>query len=472
MGLDRECLFIDGRWQPSSGSGRISVVNPFTEQVLGTVPDGTAEDVERAVQAAATAFPAWAATDVATRATFVDRLADALERRCEEVARAVTLEMGMPYAEALAGQANGSVAATRSAAEHARSFSYEEAMGPSIVVREPIGVVAGITPWNTPPILVLIKVAPALAAGCTFVLKPAETAPFDSFLLADAIEEVGFPPGVFNLVSGVGATAGEALVAHHLVDMVSFTGSTRAGRRVAELAATTVKKVTLELGGKSPNVVLEDADLGTAVRLGVTQAFSNAGQICGAWTRMIVPRARLDEVEAIAANESAKVVLGDPLDPATTMGPIANSNQWKRVQSYIEQGLQQGARLVVGGLGLPDGMTTGYFTRPTVFSDVCNDMVIAREEIFGPVLSIIPYDTEEEAVAIANDTIYGLDAAVFGSQERAEAVARRIRAGRVDINGPKFGLEAPFGGYKQSGVGRCLGRFGFEEFLQIKALQP
>jgi acyl-CoA reductase-like NAD-dependent aldehyde dehydrogenase len=472
VALDRERLFIDGRWQPSSGSGRISVVNPFTEQVLGTVPDGTADDVERAVRAAATAFPAWAATAVATRATFVDRLADALERRCEDVARAVTLEMGMPYTEALAGQANGSVAATQSAAEHARSFPYEEAMGPSIVVREPIGVVAGITPWNTPPILVLIKVAPALAAGCTFVLKPAETAPFDSFLLADAIEEVGFPPGVFNLVSGFGPTAGEALAVNHLVDMVSFTGSTRAGRRVAELAATTVKKVTLELGGKSPNVILEDAVLDTAVRLGVTQAFSNAGQICGAWTRMIVPRARLHEVEEIAASESAKVVLGDPLDPATTMGPLANSNQWKRVQSYIEQGLEQGARLIVGGLGLPEGMTTGYFTRPTVFSDVDNDMVIAREEIFGPVLSIIPYDTEEEAVAIANDTIYGLDAAVFGSQERAEAVARRIRAGRVDINGPKFGLEAPFGGYKQSGVGRCLGRFGFEEFLQVKALQP
>ena len=471
MIASRELLYVEGMWQPSAGRGAISVVNPATEEPIGTVPEGTPADADRAVRAARDAFPAWSAHSPADRAAYIERLADTLERRSAEVARAVTEEMGMPYQQALTGQAAGSVLATRSAAEHARAFAYEEELGPSLVLREPIGVVAGITPWNTPPILVLIKVAPALAAGCTFVLKPAETAPFDAFVLADAIEEVGFPAGVFNLVTGYGPVVGEALAAHPLVDMVSFTGSTRAGRRVAELAAQTVKKVTLELGGKSPNVLLDDADLQTAVTMGVEQAFANAGQICGAWTRMIVPRVSLAEVEVIATRAAAAVVLGDPLDLSTTMGPVANANQWARVQGYIAKGIEEGARVVTGGPGLPDGFERGFFVRPTLFSDVRNDMTIAQDEIFGPVLCLLPYDTEDEAVAIANDTIYGLDGAVFGSPDRAEQIARRIRAGRVDVNGPKFGLEAPFGGYKQSGVGRCLGRYGFEEFLEIKALQ-
>ncbi len=467
----RDALYIDGAWRSPTAPGDITVINPTTEEPVGAVPEGTADDAGRAVRAAQQAFAGWSARSAQDRAKYVDRLADALERRNADVARAVTEEMGMPYEQALAGQAAGSVAIARSAAHHARTFPYEEELGPSLVVREPIGVVAGITPWNTPPILVLIKVAPALAAGCTFVLKPAETAPFDAFLLADAIDEVGFPPGVFNLVSGYGPVVGEALASHPLVDMVSFTGSTRAGRRVAELAARTVKKVTLELGGKSPNVILDDADLQTAVTMGVEQAFTNSGQICGAWTRMIVPRACLAEVESVAAGVAKAVVVGNPFDPATTMGPLANANQWTRVQDYIARGVEEGARLITGGPDRPEGLERGFFLQPTIFSDVRNDMTIAQEEIFGPVLSVIPYDTEEEAIAIANDTMYGLDGAVFGSQERAVQAARRIRAGRVDVNGPKFGLEAPFGGYKQSGVGRCLGRYGFEEFLQIKALQ-
>ena len=470
MAISRDALYIDGGWRAPRGTGRIVVVNPATEASVADVPEGTIEDIDDAVRAAREAFSTWATKGPNERVELIDRLADALERRADQLAASVTQEMGMPATQAL-GQAAASVAVTRSAAQHARSFRYEEEMGPSLILREPIGVVAGITPWNTPPVLVLIKVAPALAAGCTFVLKPAEVAPLDAFVLADAVHEVGFPPGVFNLVSGYGPVVGEALASHPQVDMVSFTGSTRAGRRVAELAAQTVKKVMLELGGKSPNVILDDADLEQAVTLGVQQAFTNAGQICGAWTRMIVPRARLREVESIATSEAARVVLGDPMDAATTMGPVANAAQWERVQGYIEKGIEEGARLVSGGPGKPDGMENGFYVRPTVFSDVRNEMMIAQEEIFGPVVAIIPFETEDEAVAIANDTIYGLDAAVFGSQERAEQMARRIRAGRVDINGPKFGLEAPFGGYKQSGVGRCLGRFGFEEYLEVKAMQ-
>jgi betaine-aldehyde dehydrogenase len=467
----RESLYIGGAWVEPLGAGSIDVVNPATESVVAQVPNGDERDVDRAVQAARAAFSAWSELPVEDRAAYIDQLADALERRTDELAASITSAMGMPITAARASQADPTVTVTRLTADLARSFEYEEVMGPSLVLREPMGVVGCITPWNTPIFLVIIKVAPAIAAGCTVVLKPASATPLDSFVLADAFHEIGLPAGVFNLVTGSGAVAGEALVRHPEVDMISFTGSTEAGRRVAELAAATVKKTTLELGGKSPNVILDDADLGEAVTVGVSQAFTNAGQICGAWTRMIVPRSRLEEVEAIATDVAAGFVLGDPDDPATTMGPIATASQYERVVSYIEQGIADGARIVAGGAERPEGLESGYFVRPTLFSDVRNDMSIAQEEIFGPVLSIIPYDSEDEAVAIANDTIYGLDAAVFGSQERAERVARRIRAGRVDVNGAKFGFEAPFGGYKQSGVGRCLGRYGFEEFLQVKALQ-
>ena len=467
----RENLYIDGAWVAPTGTGTIAVVNPAVEAVAGHVPNGNQDDVDAAVQAARAAFPGWAALAVEERAAYVDRLADALEKRTEELAAAITEEMGMPISAARASQADPTVAVTRLTADLARMFEYEEAMGPSLVLREPIGVVGCITPWNTPIFLVIIKVAPAIAAGCTVVLKPASATPFDAYVLADAIDEIGLPHGVFNLVTGAGSIAGEALASHPGVDMISFTGSTEAGRRVAELASATVKKTTLELGGKSPNVILDDADLVEAVTIGVRQGFTNAGQICGAWTRMIVPRDRLADVEAVATEVAESFVIGDPADPATTMGPIATQSQYQRVVGYIERGVSEGARIVTGGTERPEGLSSGYFVRPTLFSDVANDMTIAQEEIFGPVLSIIPYDSEDEAVAIANDTIYGLDAAVFGSQERAERVARRIRAGRVDVNGAKFGLEAPFGGYKQSGVGRCLGRYGFEEFLQVKALQ-
>ena len=467
----RESLYIGGAWAEPLGAGSIDVVNPATGSVVARVPNGDERDVDRAVHAARAAFPTWSELAVEERASYLDRLADALEHRADELAASITSAMGMPIAAARASQADPTVTVTRLTADLARSFEYEEVIGPSLVLREPMGVVGCITPWNTPIFLVIIKVAPAIAAGCTVVLKPASATPLDSFVLADAFDEIGIPAGVFNLVTGSGAVAGEALVRHPEVDMISFTGSTEAGRRVAELAAGTVKKTTLELGGKSPNVILDDADLEEAVTVGVRQAFTNAGQICGAWTRMIVPRSRLADVEAIATDVATGFVLGDPADPATTMGPIATESQYQRVVSYIGQGIAEGARVVTGGADPPEGLEAGYFVRPTLFSDVRNDMTIAQEEIFGPVLSIIPYDTEDEAVAIANDTIYGLDAAVFGSQERAESVARRIRAGRVDVNGAKFGFDAPFGGYKQSGVGRCLGRYGFEEFLQVKALQ-
>jgi acyl-CoA reductase-like NAD-dependent aldehyde dehydrogenase len=467
----RNALYLGGEWVEPHGSAQIAVVNPATEETIAHVPCATEADVDAAVRAARAAFPEWSSLEVEERAQYVDRFADELEARAEVLAVAVTAEMGMPIAASRAGQAAGTVAVTRLTAQLAREFEYEEVMGPSLVVREAYGVVGCITPWNTPPFLIAIKIAPAIAAGSTVVLKPAETAPLDAFVIADAAHAARIPAGVVNVVSGFGPDAGEALVAHPEVDLVSFTGSTRAGRRVAELAAAGIKRATLELGGKSPNVILEDADLAQAVEVGVQQAFTNAGQICGAWTRMIVPRRRLGEVEELACAAASEVVLGDPTDESTTMGPIANARQYERVTGYIRAGIDEGARLVAGGAERPVGREVGYYVQPTLFSDVDNEMTIAQEEIFGPVLSIIPYDSEDEAVAIANDTVYGLDAAVFGEQERAERVARRIRSGRVDVNGAKFGFDAPFGGYKQSGYGRCLGRFGFEEFLQVKALQ-
>jgi acyl-CoA reductase-like NAD-dependent aldehyde dehydrogenase len=340
------------------------------------------------------------------------------------------------------------------------------------VVREPVGVVGAITPWNYPLHQVAAKVAPALAAGCTVVLKPSEVAPLSAFILAEVIDRAGVPAGVFNLVTGAGQVAGEALAGHRGVDMVSFTGSTRAGRRVSELATASVKRVALELGGKSPNVILDDADLAHAVRDGVAKAFINSGQTCSALTRMIVPRGRLAEVERLAVEAAASYTPGDPLTPGTRLGPLAGAAQRERVRGYIRAGIDSGAKLLCGGPEAPDGLERGYFVRPTVFSDVDPGSVIAQEEIFGPVLSIIAYDTESEAVEIANDTVYGLAAAVWsGDQERALVVARQLRAGQVEVNGGSFNPLAPFGGYKQSGNGRELGRFGLEEFLEVKSLQ-
>jgi acyl-CoA reductase-like NAD-dependent aldehyde dehydrogenase len=389
-----------------------------------------------------------------------------------DIGELIAHEVGMPLSLSMLIQAGLPISTFMSMASLVEEVAWEEQVGNSLVVREPVGVVGAITPWNYPLHQIAAKVAPALAAGCTVVLKPSEVAPLNAFLLADVIHEVGLPPGVFNLVSGVGPVVGEAIAAHPGVDMVSFTGSTRAGRRVGEVAAQTVKRVALELGGKSANVILEDADLAKAVNTGVTMCYLNSGQTCSALTRMVVPRSRLAEVEEIAVRAAEATTPGDPFGDGTRMGPLVSAVQRDRVRSYIQKGIDEGAKLITGGTEAPEGLDVGYYVRPTVFSEVRTDMTIAQEEIFGPVLSILPYDTEEEAIEIANDSAYGLAGAVWAADpDRAKQVARRIRTGQVDINGGSFNSLAPFGGFKQSGHGRELGRFGLEEFLEIKSLQ-
>jgi acyl-CoA reductase-like NAD-dependent aldehyde dehydrogenase len=468
----RDKLFIDGAWVSPSGSGTIDVVNATTEEVMGRVPEGTVADVDAAVAAARRAFSDWSATPVEERAKYLQRLQEGLNARMQEIAETVTGEVGMPLGLSQIIQAGLPAMVMGSYVDIANQFPFEESIGNSVIVRDPVGVVGCITPWNYPLHQVICKVAPALAAGCTVVLKPSEVAPLSAFILADIVEDVGLPAGVFNLVTGFGPVVGEAIASHPDVDMVSFTGSTRAGKRVAELAAQTVKKVALELGGKSPFVILEDAPVDEAVTAGISSCFLNGGQTCIAWTRMLAPRSRYEEVVAKAKEVAETFVVGDPTDGATRLGPLISDTQRDRVRSYIEKGIAEGARLVTGGAEAPDGLDRGYFVRPTVFADVTNDMTIAQEEIFGPVLSIIPYDDEDEAVRIANDTVYGLHAGVYGGdKEHATKVARRIQAGQVDVNGQNFNPLAPFGGYKQSGYGRELGRFGLEEYLETKSLQ-
>jgi acyl-CoA reductase-like NAD-dependent aldehyde dehydrogenase len=473
MAIDeRDRLYIDGQWVPPMGTRTIDVINASTEEVMGRVPDGTAADVDRAVGAARTAFGPWSATNRDERAKCLRRITEGLQARMMDIAHVIAQEVGMPVNLAMLIQAGLPIMTFSSMGALLDSFAFEERIGTSLVIREPVGVVGAITPWNYPLHQVAAKVAPALAAGCTVVVKPSEVAPLSAFILAEVIDGAGLPPGVFNLVTGVGPVAGEALAAHPDVDMVSFTGSTRAGRRVSEVAASSVKRVALELGGKSPNVVLDDADLAHAVRDGMAKAFINSGQTCSALTRMIVPRPLLAEVEQLAVEAAASYTPGDAMAPGTRLGPLASAAQRERVRGYIRSGLDGGARLVCGGLEPPDGLEHGYFVRPTVFSDVDPDSVIAQEEIFGPVLSIIAYDTEEEAVDIANNTVYGLAAGVWSADpERAMRVARGIRAGQIEVNGGSFNPLAPFGGYKQSGNGRELGRFGLEEFLEVKSLQ-
>jgi aldehyde dehydrogenase (NAD+) len=468
----RDKLYIDGAWVPSTGSGSLEVVDSTTEKVMATVPEGTPEDVDRAVRAAAAAFEGWAATPVDERAKALVRVQEALAARTSELATLISHEVGMPHTLSSLIQVGLPVMSFANAAALAGEFAWEEELGSSLIVREPVGVVGAITPWNYPLHQVAAKVAPALAAGCTVVLKPSEVAPLNAFVLAEIMDDVGLPAGVFNLVSGTGPVVGEAIAAHRLVDMVSFTGSTRAGRRVMALAADGVKRVALELGGKSANVILEDADLAKAVPAGVAACYINSGQTCSALTRMVVPRSRLAEVEELAVAAAEGYTPGDPFDAATRLGPLVSKVQRDRVRGYIAKGVDEGAKLLTGGAEPPEGLDTGYFVRPTVFSEVRNDMTIAREEIFGPVLSIIPYDTEDEAVAIANDTDYGLAGAVWaGDKEHAQQVARRLRTGQVEVNGGGFNPAAPFGGYKQSGIGRELGRYGLEEFLEVKAIQ-
>jgi acyl-CoA reductase-like NAD-dependent aldehyde dehydrogenase len=469
---NRDKLYIDGAWVASTGTGTLDVIDSTTEEVLATVPAGTVEDIDRAVAAARRAFPAWAETSVEERAKMLVRVQEALGTRMDELADMITHEVGMPLTLSGLIQVGLPMNTFGSMAQVANDFTWEQQVGNSLIVREPIGVVGAITPWNYPLHQIAAKVAPALAAGCTVVLKPSEVAPLNAFVLAEVFDEVGLPAGVFNLVTGLGPVVGEAIAAHHDVDMVSFTGSTRAGRRVSEVAAATVKRVALELGGKSANVILRGADLDKAVPDGVNKCYMNSGQTCSALTRMLVPRDKLAEVEALATEAAEGWTAGDPFDQATRLGPLISAVQRDRVRGYIQRGEEEGARLLTGGAESPDGLDHGFFVRPTVFSDVTRDMTIAREEIFGPVLSIIPYDTEEEAIDIANDTDYGLAGGVWAEDaDHANRVARKLRTGQVEVNGGGFNPVAPFGGYKQSGNGREYGNFGFEEFLEVKSLQ-
>ncbi|HEY3188922.1 MAG TPA: aldehyde dehydrogenase family protein [Solirubrobacteraceae bacterium] len=468
----RDRIYIGGEWVSSSGTGVLEVVNSTTEKVMGSIPEGTADDVDRAVRAARQAFESWSQTSVDERADWMQRIAEALGARMEEIAALIAQEVGMPIRLAHMIQAGLPTMSFGSMPQVMADFAWEQDVGNSLIVREPVGVVGAITPWNYPLHQICAKVAPALAAGCTIVVKPSEVAPLNAFLLADLLDELGLPGGVFNLVTGRGPVVGAAMSAHPDIDMISFTGSTIAGRRVSESAAATVKKISLELGGKSPNVILDDAPLEAAITDGVSKCFLNSGQTCSALTRMLVPRSRLAEAEQIATAVAEHFTPGDPFAPSTRLGPLVSDTQRRTVRDFIRTGEAEGAKLVTGGAEPPEGLDRGYFVRPTVFSEVTPAMTIAQEEIFGPVLAIMPYDDEADAIRIANDSRYGLAGGVWsGDEQRAQRVARRIRTGQIEINGGAFNPLAPFGGYKQSGHGRELGRFGLEEFLQVKSLQ-
>ncbi|MCZ7424439.1 aldehyde dehydrogenase family protein [Micromonospora sp. WMMA1949] len=469
--LTRRHLYIAGDWVDPSSGDTLPVENPATGGIAGEVPAGTPADVDRAVAAARAAFPGWADTAPAERAAHLDRLHTALAARADEIARTVATELGTPLKLATRVQTGLPLTVLRSMVDLAARPAAEQTVGNSLVVREPVGVVGAITPWNYPLHQVVAKVAPALAAGCTVVLKPSELTPLTAYLLFDAITEAGLPPGVVNLVPGTGPVVGEALAAHPDVDLVSFTGSTATGRRIAHLAAERIARVSLELGGKSANVVLADADLPTAVKVGVGNALLNSGQTCTAWTRMLVHRDRYDEALDLVAAAVAGYRLGDPFDPATRLGPLASAAQAQRVRDHVDRALADGARLVAGGPDAPLP-SRGHFVAPTVFADVHPDSALAQEEVFGPVLAVIPFADTDEAVAIANNSRYGLAGAVWSADsDAALAVARRMRTGQVDVNGGAFNPLAPFGGYKQSGLGRELGAYGVEEFTELKAIQ-
>ncbi|MFE9094770.1 aldehyde dehydrogenase family protein [Streptomyces sp. NPDC007264] len=455
-------MYIDGAWRAATGPDLIEVVNPVDEQVIAHVPAGAVEDVDAAVRAARAALPAWAATAPAERAARLTALRDVLVARKDEIAETVTAELGSPLPFSQSVQVGLPILVAGSYAELAAAHPFQEEVGNSVIHHEPVGVVGAITPWNYPLHQIVAKVAPALAAGCTVVLKPAEDTPLTAQLFAEAVHEAGVPAGVFNLVTGLGPVAGQALAGHEGVDLVSFTGSTAVGRRIGATAGAAVKKVALELGGKSANVILPSADLAKAVNVGVANVMSNSGQTCSAWTRMLVHRDQYDEAVALAAAAAEKY--GDRI------GPVVNARQQARVRGYIEKGVAEGARLVAGGPDCP--RERGWFVRPTVFADVTPEMTIAQEEIFGPVLSVLRYEDEEDALRIANGTVYGLAGAVWaGDDAEAVAFARKLETGQVDINGGRFNPRAPFGGYKQSGVGRELGAHGLAEYLQTKSLQ-
>ena len=465
-------FYINGEWVDPVEGRACDVINPANEEVVGRVSLGSDADVDRAVAAAKQAFTSYSEWTVEQRMALLGRIVEVYQARYADMAEAIRLEMGAPTTLAMEAQAGAGLAHIAEALNVLQTYSFEEDHGEHKVVKEPIGVCALITPWNWPVNQIACKVAPALATGCTMVLKPSEVAPLSAVVFAEILHEAGVPAGVFNLVNGDGAGVGTALSKHPDVDLVSFTGSTRAGTLIAQNAAPTVKRVTQELGGKSPNIILPDVDIDEAVIRGAMHMFHNTGQSCNAPSRMLVHRDQVAQAEAAAVAAAGMVVVGDPADEATNMGPLVSQVQFDRVQGLIGKGIDEGAKLVCGGLGRPEGITSGYFVKPTVFSNVTNTMTIAREEIFGPVLVIIPYDTEEEAIQIANDTNYGLAGYVqSGDIERARRVARKIRAGNVKINGASGGPNIPFGGYKQSGNGREWGAHGFTDYLEIKAIE-
>jgi len=471
--LVRDKLFIGGRWVAPLAKDTIEVHNAGTGAVMGRIPAAGEKDVDAAVSAARAAFEGWSGKEPSFRAELLEKVSQGLKARADEIAKTIAQEVGMPLKMSARIQAGLPIANFSNYGRLLKDFSFETKVGNSLVVRDPVGVVGAITPWNYPLHQIALKVAPALAAGCTVVLKPSEVAPFNAFILAEVMEAAGLPAGVFNLVTGTGQPAGEALVKHPGVDMISFTGSTRAGKRISELAAQSVKRVALELGGKSASVILDDADLAAAVKGTVNGCYLNSGQTCTALTRMLVSEKQYPEAAKLAAEAAKGFTVGDPMAETTRLGPLTSQAQLERVRSYIKKGQQEGAELLAGGADAPEGVPAGgYYVKPTVFGKVKNSMTIAQEEIFGPVLSIIPYKDEEDAIRIANDTVYGLAGAVWSKDEsRAQRVARRIRAGQVDVNGGAFNMNAPFGGFKQSGHGREAGVFGLEEFLEYKSLQ-
>jgi aldehyde dehydrogenase (NAD+) len=465
-------FYINGEWVDPATPNQLDVINPATEDVCAHISMGSEEDVDRAVAAAKQAFQTYSRTSRAERIELLESCAATYQKYYNDIADAIREEMGAPQKLAAGGQAFTGLGHLQEAAKILKDFPFEENMGEHRVFKEPIGVCGLITPWNWPVNQIACKVAPALAVGCTMILKPSEVAPLSAYLFAQVMHEAGVPAGVFNMINGDGPVVGTAMSRHPDIDMMSFTGSTRAGTLVAQNAAPTVKRVAQELGGKSPNIILEDVDLETAVTSGVMHMYNNTGQSCNAPSRMLVPAGLLAEAEAIATKVSESVVVGDPTAEGTTMGPVVSEVQFNKIQGLIQAGIDEGARVVTGGTGLPDGLDKGYFIKPTIFSDVNNSMTIAREEIFGPVLAMIPYETEEEAIRIANDTPYGLAGYVQGNNaSETRAVASRIRAGNIHINGSSGGFGVPFGGFKQSGNGREWGHHGFTDYLEIKAVE-
>ncbi len=467
-------FYIDGAWTKPFGNDTIAVVNPANEQPYATISAGTAQDVDRAVAAARTAFSSWSETPVAERIRFLRKIAEIYEARLEDMAKTISLEMGAPITMARDQQAAAGLYHINAFTQALENFDFEERRtdnSSDMIVREPIGVCGLITPWNWPMNQIALKVIPAIAVGCTVILKPSEIAPMSAMLFAEIIHEAELPKGVFNLVNGEGLIVGEAMSRHADIDMMSFTGSTRAGTAVARGGADTVKRVSLELGGKSPNLIFADSDIEGAVERAIAECFNNTGQSCNAPTRLLVENSVYDQVVQLAANAANKTQVGDPALEGDHIGPLSSRAHFDKVQSLIQAGIDEGARLVAGGLGHPDGFNAGNFVRPTIFADVRNDMTIAREEIFGPVLVIIPFANEQNAITIANDTLYGLSAYVqTGSVDRAKRLARNLRAGMVHINGSTLGSGSPFGGYKQSGNGREGGKWGFEDFTEVKVI--